>query len=678
MRIFEFYFNPKLQEDKIFKSFYFEPENAQEKKLGTLIMAGELTNILPQNSKFLDNLATVIKEEYYLNPHFSAETSFIKSLKKANEFLFKEGKKENISWLGNLSFVITAVEGSNLNFIKVGKIKLLFLKNNEITDIGESPEFSKSESYSFKIFRNFASGKIEPSDKLFIASPEIAEEMLNKNLFERINEIGEFKEKQLREIIKKNEKAFNKTSGMAVFIGFQDKDPETKGFFERLGLGPAPENARLAKKPADKSPKNAALLLIKNALYSFKNSLSNIESLSLPSFRRREKSEAISSPLMPPLGKTIRSRKAADLNNLIKKNLILFFALILILAAGFFVFNRGKNKETALIDNNMLKIQEKNQQAENALIFKDYKKANLLFAEAYNELIPVIQNQKYVALKEKAAALKEKIEKNLFNLNKLEKIPNPELFFGFADKNFSPQKLITVGKKIYFFSPLSENMFYVEKNKKTGSLMNIKEKFNFAANFGQSSVLLFSKPDALTNLEENGETSNYKITIPPDLIGFSPTDSSSYYSNFYFLDAKNGEILKCPFIKNQENQKCDYWLYKSAQKLENPAAFATDENIWVLTADKIEKFYKGKSQETLTIEVFPKLENPTKIFTAASLPYLYVLEPKNQRILIIGKKGEIVKQFQSEKFNDLKDFAVSNNGKTIYILNGLNVYQIGF
>ncbi len=65
MQIFELHFNPKLKEDQIFDSFVYEPENTYEKNLGSLYIVGELQNALPQNSKFLDDLAKIIKKNYY-------------------------------------------------------------------------------------------------------------------------------------------------------------------------------------------------------------------------------------------------------------------------------------------------------------------------------------------------------------------------------------------------------------------------------------------------------------------------------------------------------------------------------------------------------------------------------------------------------------------------------------
>jgi len=78
----------------------------------------------------------------------------------------------------------------------------------------------------------------------------------------------------------------------------------------------------------------------------------------------------------------------------------------------------------------------------------------------------------------------------------------------------------------------------------------------------------------------------------------------------------------------------------------------------------------------LNLNFFPAAENLSKIFTSSSLPYLYILEPAQKRIIILNKSGEIIKQFQSEKFDNLLDFAISQNGKTIWLLNGLKVYQL--
>jgi len=102
-----------------------------------------------------------------------------------------------------------------------------------------------------------------------------------------------------------------------------------------------------------------------------------------------------------------------------------------------------------------------------------------------------------------------------------------------------------------------------------------------------------------------------------------------------------------------------------------------DGSIWILTKDNtIERFYTGKLQETINIEIFPFVTNLSKIFTSSQLTYLYILEPEQNRIIILDKSGQIIKQYQSEKFNNLLDFSISQDGKTIWLLNSLTLYKI--
>ncbi|PJA83821.1 MAG: hypothetical protein CO146_00505, partial [Candidatus Nealsonbacteria bacterium CG_4_9_14_3_um_filter_37_29] len=124
MQVFEFHFNPKLKPDLIFDSFCYEPENIYERRVGSLYMAGVLKNVLPQNLRFLDNLAKVVKERYYTPTLHSPEKSLKESLQRTNDFLERIAKSGNVNWLGNLSFAILSLRNFELNFAKVGDFKI--------------------------------------------------------------------------------------------------------------------------------------------------------------------------------------------------------------------------------------------------------------------------------------------------------------------------------------------------------------------------------------------------------------------------------------------------------------------------------------------------------------------------------------------------------------------------
>ena len=108
-----------------------------------------------------------------------------------------------------------------------------------------------------------------------------------------------------------------------------------------------------------------------------------------------------------------------------------------------------------------------------------------------------------------------------------------------------------------------------------------------------------------------------------------------------------------------------------------------DNSVWLLnTENKIDRYYAGKHKQTLEINIFPELKNPKKIHTSPSLSYFYILDASENRIIVLDKKSlmdnnsKIIKQFTSEKFNNLIDFSVSANEKTIYLLNNSIIYKI--
>ena len=74
-------------------------------------------------------------------------------LKIINDFLDKEIKSGNVNWLGNLGLAILNLNNSVLNFTKVGKIRILLVRDNELLDLSENLEFQDTEPDPMKVFK---------------------------------------------------------------------------------------------------------------------------------------------------------------------------------------------------------------------------------------------------------------------------------------------------------------------------------------------------------------------------------------------------------------------------------------------------------------------------------------------------------------------------------------------
>ena len=645
MQVFEFHFNPKLKPDLIFDSFCYEPENIYEKRVGSLYMAGVLKNVLPQNLRFLDSLAKIVKERYYTPTLHSPEKSLKESLQSANYFLERIAKSGNVSWLGNLSFTVLSLRNFELNFTRVGDLKIFLLRGGQTIDIDKKLRFQEIEPYPLKIFGNIVSGKLAENDIVLVLTREVSDYFQGQNLLNEIAKLKPFQESGLKEILNKKGEDLSKISGICLVI-FLSKEVLAR---KRETILPP--------------PKKFSLKEVFSPIVNYFKRLIKKPELKLPKLRRPK----IKIPAFKfPSGSEER----------LNKNFIFVLALIFFLVIGFFAARQEETQQLEIYQNNLNQIQEKVNQAESLLILKENKPqvlqdANVLLKESWEELssLTKIASTLPQNFSSQIFSLRDAISKNLYQLNNLVEISEPEMLFEFIPKDFVPQKLVFDGKNLYFFNVFAQNLFRLNKDGE-GQLIPIDKKFNLAASFDDS-ILYFSKPDQLIIFKDEAQRGEI-ISLGTPYSDFNFDDFSAFKGSLYFFDKKAGQIVKYPYLSDFQWAKPELWLKKSAVG----KSIAVDGSIWVLEKNAISKYYAGSLQAKIELDIFPPLKEFSKIFTSSQLPYLYILEPAQKRIIILTKTGEIAKQFQSEKFDNLKDFTISENGETIYLLNNQMVYEI--
>jgi len=667
MRVFEFHFNPKLKPDLLFDSFYYEPENIYERRVGSLYLVGALKNALPQNARFLDHLAKVIKEKYYRLTLKNPEKALRESLKEANEFLEQVVKRGDVRWLGNLSFAALSLKNNELNFTKVGDLKIFLLRNGRVIDIDRKLKFDEIAPWPLRIFGNIVSGKLAENDVLLVSTKEVTEFFEKENLLPEIAKIESFDEKELKGVFNTKREEVLKISGVCLAI-ILTKETLT-GRKEVISPKSYPKEFNL---------KQVFTEAYKSLCAWFSPIFNFYKKIKLPSLPQIKLSQI--KPVIKLKWSKIELPKLPKFPKL-NKNLIPIIALVFFLFLGFLYAQIQEKQQVRLHQTTLDKIQEKVTQAESFLILKKVKPqavkdANSLLKESWEEISPLVKVASTLpkSFANQIYTLRDKISENLYQLNQLIEIPEPELVFEFSPKEFVPQKMVIFNKEVYFFSPYSQNLFELNENGE-GKLIQEDKKFNLAANL-EDSVLFFLKPNQLTILKNEELNSVLLQESYPD---FNFNDFSSFKGNLYFLDKNSCQIIKYPYLGQFSWGAPEIWMQNEARNLTCSGAklMAIDGFIWILNKDNsISKYYAGRLQETIKLDIFPEPKDFSKIFTSATLPYLYLLEPIQKRILIFTKSGQIVKQFQSEKFDNLMDFSVSNDGKIIWLLNGLRVYKI--
>ena len=87
-------------------------------------------------------------------------------------------------------------------------------------------------------------------------------------------------------------------------------------------------------------------------------------------------------------------------------------------------------------------------------------------------------------------------------------------------------------------------------------------------------------------------------------------------------------------------------------------------------------FNKGSLEIFNYHELRPNIGPNSIIKTFKDSNYLYIIDPSNERIIILNKDGSIEDQYTSDKFDNLIDLAIDPEEKAIYLLNGNHLYLL--
>lgn len=172
---------------------------------------------------------------------------------------------------------------------------------------------------------------------------------------------------------------------------------------------------------------------------------------------------------------------------------------------------------------------------------------------------------------------------------------------------------------------------------------------------------------------ETEEISNLSINLPTGLKNIIA--ATSFNNRLYLLDNQNSQIYRLSKTADGFTKR-DNWI-KEKTDLTKAVDISIDGYVYILKNDgQVLKYLKGREENFALESIEPPFQNATKIIVSPELEYIYILEPTNKRLAIFNKTGKFLIQYQSDKFTDLKDFAVDEKNKKIYFLNNTSVYIV--
>ncbi len=272
--------------------------------------------------------------------------------------------------------------------------------------------------------------------------------------------------------------------------------------------------------------------------------------------------------------------------------------------------------------------------------------------------------------------MRAEIEKQRAQIQKLTTVDNPEKIGDFKEYNASAEahNLIVFQNKLYAADPAAKAIYVLDANaKKIDSLLLSGDFKGLDKPMVVNNHLYYLNNNALADIDPSSGKNN-SISIA----GFGADDKASafqiYNDKLYLLLADKNQIFRLTKSGNGFSNKAS-WL-KAEVSLGDAVDMAVTSEIMILRSNgQLNKFKLGQVQADFhLVDIDPALNSASLVKVADNR--IFILDSKSKRLLIFDKQGVLSRQYLFSSLNNLKDFSVSADNKTAYLLNDEAVYKI--
>ncbi|MGB3988334.1 MAG: hypothetical protein WBK67_01425 [Minisyncoccales bacterium] len=612
MQIFEFQFNPR-RKDYYAETLFYESDKTEE----GLYIVGEIKNIISGGEKFLIRLMREIRDEYRDRSLEKKSDALEKALIKANESLSIEIAKDNVSWLGNLNMAVLSISEDKIEIAKIGKIEVFLIGYKKVSELSDKTGDGKTNDKVFKpnSFNSRISGNLKKGDRIAFLTEDLVKHFTKSRVLEQVSEFHLLDNKVIEDFIGKDSKDINKINGVFLLLDTNRVQKEKKSF--------------LSEKEVDFSTKEV-FLWIKDILKK------------IPVLKRKR--------AFPSL--------QIKVNDEYKKGFVLVAIMIFILVSGFFIFHKNDriNKSSQLLTE---RIRDDIDLADDLISSYKNDQAFSVLSDAYKKSFEAGFDN-----------LLEEIALKLEKVSKIEEIRDIDPLISIQSDEIVPQRIIFSKESVYLYGPLSDKIAVLDLKTKDIKIYDSQLKLGSSTIY-KGSPIFFVKPNLILSLEDDELSELAQLELPRK--DMELTGLISFENNIYLRDSSTDEILKYSSFEVSP----DFWFKSDNEKPSGIKSMTTDGFIWILDSDnQVIKYRLGAIQKSFSINLFPFVKYITRISTSPTINYLFFLEPAQKRVIITDKNGKLIKQITSDKFNNLADFSLSEDGKRLFLLNGSDIYLV--
>lgn len=340
-----------------------------------------------------------------------------------------------------------------------------------------------------------------------------------------------------------------------------------------------------------------------------------------------------------------------------KKTLLVGFVLLglLIVSIGFGIYQKGRLAKQSTFDAQLASANHSYDEAVN-LFSLNPARSRELFAQsqtAAEELVAAgFTSQELAQLLDKLAASKQSV------LGEYD--GNPQLFLDLklVSTDFAASKLGATTDRVVILDDEHNKAISVGLAAKTTQTLAGPDDLDGVTDL----VAWDSRNYAQTNAAffDLGASD---VVVPRQWSG--PLPPIVYAGNLYALDTSEGAIWRFPGVPSGFGAK-ENWLAQG--DVSDTISWAIDGSVWLLkSGGQIRSFLGGAPKDFVVSGVVDGTSGFTKIYTNDEVSDLYLLDPQNNRVVVMAKDGTYKAQYGLDT-SEVVDFAVSEKQKILVML----------
>jgi len=190
-------------------------------------------------------------------------------------------------------------------------------------------------------------------------------------------------------------------------------------------------------------------------------------------------------------------------------------------------------------------------------------------------------------------------------------------------------------------------------------------------------VLLANGVLGLTKADSSNDAS-WQTLVPSGDSNQAGILLGSFGPNIYIFNPEKRNIFRYIQDKDGNYSAPVGWLISPLSVgFDDVTSMAVDGDIWLTTKDgQIKRFTSGKAQEFTPTGLTQPFVGPLTIVTNQDLQALYVLEPANNRLVVLTKDGQFLKEIQSSSLGTATTIFASREIQKILAVSGSIIYEI--